>query len=311
MNLLVTGGAGFIGSHVVDALMEAGHRVWIVDDLSSGCLDNVNPAAEFHHLDIRDERVGKLFEAVRFDVVFHLAAQMDLRKSVRDPLFDLQVNINGSVQLLEWCREFGVRRFVFSSTGGAIYGEQDYFPADECHPTRPISPYGVAKLSVERYLYFYYNEYGLNATILRYANVYGPRQNPNGEAGVVAIFAGKMLAGEQPFINGDGLQTRDYIFVGDVARLNVMALGQDGFEIINAGTGIETDVVTLFDLVAHQVGSGFQRMHKPPAAGEQRRSVIDSRYALARIGWQPEVTLNEGLRQTVDYFRTPQRSSSL
>jgi UDP-glucose 4-epimerase len=303
MNILVTGGAGFIGSHVADALIAEGHKIWIIDDLSSGVPDNLPAGAEFLHCDVRDPKVGALIRSCRFDAIYHLAAQMDVRKSVRDPLFDLQVNIGGSVQLLEWCREYGVKRFIFSSTGGAIYGEQDYFPAREDHPTRPVSPYGVAKLSVERYMFFYHTEYGLNATALRYANVYGPRQNPHGEAGVVAIFAGKMLKGEQALVNGDGLQTRDYLFVSDVARLNLLSLSLEGFNILNAGTGVETDVVTLFDELNRLTGSKTRRSHRDAAVGEQRRSSIDASLALRKLNWKPEIGLEEGLAQTVEFFR--------
>lgn len=300
---LVTGGAGFIGSHVAEALLEAGCLVTIVDDLSSGSLDNLPAQAEFHKLDIRSPRVGELIDKKKTDVIFHLAAQIDVRKSVRDPLFDADVNVLGSLRLLEWCKTFGVGKFIFASTGGAIYGEQDYFPAAEDHPCRPVSPYGIAKLTIERYMFFYHYEYGLNATALRYANVYGPRQNPYGEAGVVAIFTEKMLKGEQAYIWGDGLQTRDYIYVGDIARLNRLAMDISGFNIINAGTGIETDVIAIFETIRALTGSSLSRVHRPPAAGEQRRSSIDAGYAQTLLGWKPEVELQEGLKRTVAFFK--------
>jgi UDP-glucose 4-epimerase len=227
MKILVTGGAGFIGSHVVDAYLELGHEVVVVDNLSSGSIENLNPKAKFYKMDIRDSDIEDLFKNEKPDIVNHHAAQMDVRKSVEDPIYDADVNIIGSLNLLQNCIRYGVKKFIFASTGGAIYGEQDYFPADEEHPTRPLSPYGVAKLTVEKYLYFYKEVHGLNYVVLRYANIYGPRQNPHGEAGVVAIFTSKMLKGEQPVINGDGFQTRDYTFVGDVVRANVLALNYD------------------------------------------------------------------------------------
>ena len=240
MKVLVTGGAGFIGSHIVDAYIAAGHHVEIIDNLVTGREQNINPRAVFHRADIRDaEAVARVFGATRFDVVNHHAAQMDVRRSVADPVYDASVNVLGVLTLLEAAMKTGVRRFVFASSGGAIYGEQDVFPADEKHATRPISPYGVAKLTTEQYLFYYEAVYGIESVCLRYANVYGPRQNPEGEAGVVAIFTTKMLKGEQPVVNGDGKQTRDYVFVGDVVRANVLALGLNGFRILNVGTGVE------------------------------------------------------------------------
>ncbi|HZY10966.1 MAG TPA: NAD-dependent epimerase/dehydratase family protein, partial [Bacteroidota bacterium] len=224
MNILVTGGAGFIGSHVADACISSGHSVFIIDDLSMGKREYLNSNAKFLKMDIRDEKVREVFQKEKFDVLIHHAAQMDVRKSVDDPLFDASVNIVGTLNLLENCRSSGVRKFIFASTGGAIYGEQDYFPADETHPVRPCSPYGVSKLSIEKYLNYYHVVYGLNYICLRYANVYGPRQNPHGEAGVVAIFTSKMLSGDQPVINGNGKQTRDYVYVEDVVRANLSAL---------------------------------------------------------------------------------------
>ncbi|HEV8539140.1 MAG TPA: NAD-dependent epimerase/dehydratase family protein [Bacteroidota bacterium] len=303
MNILVTGGAGFIGSHIVDALIDAGHEVVIIDDLSMGRMENVHPKAEFFRLDIRSEKVGELFQKFRFDVVIHEAAQMDVRKSVEDPAFDASVNILGTLNLLENARITGVKKFVFASTGGAIYGEQDYFPADEAHPARPISPYGIAKLSVENYLFYYHEIHGLRYISLRYANVYGPRQNPHGEAGVVAIFTRKLLAGNQPVINGDGKQTRDYVYVGDVVKANLLALTHDPPAIFNVGTGIETDVNSLFSIIRDYTNSQSMENHGPAKKGEQRRSVIDSSSLLKTFGWKPSVSLHDGLQRTVEYFR--------
>jgi len=303
LKILVTGGAGFIGSHFADHLIKAGHSVVVIDNLSSGTTLNLPPEAEFIEIDIRHDKLDEVFRKHQFDAIYHLAAQMDVRYSVKYPLEDLDINIGGSVRLLELCRKFGVKKFVFASTGGAIYGEQDVFPAPESHPMRPISPYGVSKLSVERYMYFYHNEYQINGTVLRFANVFGPRQNPHGEAGVVAIFCSRLLSGEQAFVNGDGLQTRDYVFVRDVARMAVMALPLEGFQTFNIGTGIETDVVTLFDRLNELTGGKMKRLHKDALAGEQRRSSIDSSYATTTLGWKPEVNLVEGLDQTVDFFK--------
>ncbi len=304
MKILVTGGAGFIASHVADACLAAGHGVVIVDDLSMGRVENVNPKARFEQTDIRDEKLGDLFRAEKFDVVIHHAAQMDVRKSVEDPGFDASVNVLGTLNLLENCRKTGVKKFVFASTGGAIYGEQDYFPADEKHPTRPLSPYGISKLAIEKYLFFYGETYGLGHVSLRYGNVYGPRQNPHGEAGVVAIFTQKMLAGAQPVINGDGLQTRDYVYVADVVAANMFALGYAGSGLFNVGTGIETDVVTLFRSLNDLTGAGCRENHGPAKKGEQARSVIDAGLLERTAGWTPSTDIREGLRLTVEYFRS-------
>jgi UDP-glucose 4-epimerase len=304
MRILVTGGAGFIGSHIVDAYLEQGHDVCIVDNLSTGRQQNINHRARFYNADIRDARkMEELFGHEKFDVVNHLAAQMDVRRSVADPVFDASVNVLGVLTLLECCIHAGVARMIFSSTGGAIYGEQDYFPADEAHPTRPISPYGVAKLTTENYLFYYRVVHGLQSVVLRYANVYGPRQNPEGEAGVVAIFVNKMLKGEQPVINGDGTQTRDYVYVGDVVNANVLALGMEGSGVFNVGTGIESDVNTLFRHLIRFTGSKCTEHHGEAKLGEQLRSVLSCDKIRESLGWKPAVHLEEGLRRTVEYFR--------
>jgi len=308
MNILVTGGAGFIGSHVVDSYIELGHNVIVVDNLSTGSLENLNPKAKFYQLDIRDDRIEEIFKNEKINIVNHHAAQMDVRKSVEDPIYDADVNIIGSLKLLQFSIKYGVKKFIFASTGGAIYGEQDYFPADEEHPTRPLSPYGVAKLTVEKYLFFYKEVHGLNYVVLRYANIYGPRQNPHGEAGVVAIFTSKMLKGEQPIINGDGLQTRDYTYVGDVVRANVLALNYDKSDVFNIGTGIETDVNTLFHKLKNLTKANCDEVHGPPKPGEQRRSVISYDKIYKTLGWKPEISLDEGLRLTVEFFKNKFKS---
>lgn len=303
MRVLVSGGAGFIGSHVAEALIAAGHAVTIIDDLSMGRLENVPPRAELVQEDIRSERVRALFEKHKFDAVMHHAAQMDVRKSVDDPMFDASVNIVGSLNLLESCIRTGVRQFIFASTGGAIYGEQETFPATETHPTFPLSPYGVAKLAVEKYLHVYHAAYGLKYVSLRYANVYGPRQSPHGEAGVVAIFTDKMLAGGEPVINGDGTQTRDYVYVGDVVNSNLRALDYQHCGIFNVGTGIETDVNVLFRHLRELSGSRCGESHVEAKKGEQKRSVISSALIRERLGWMSSMELRDGLRETVASFK--------
>jgi len=291
---------------VVDACIANGHSVTIIDDLSMGRIENVNPKAKFVKMDIRDEKVRDVFHQEKFDVVIHQAAQMDVRKSVDDPLFDASVNILGTINLLENCLRYNVRKIIIASTGGAIYGDQDYFPADEKHPLRPVSPYGISKLAIEKYLHYYREVHGLRYVSLRYANVYGPRQNPHGEAGIVAIFTGKMLSGDQPIINGDGNQTRDYVFVDDVVKANLLALKYNDSGIFNIGTGIETDVNQLFAQLRELTEAKCKEVHGPPKKGEQQRSVLDYSYAKKVFGWEPSISLREGLRRTVEYFRNHQ-----
>jgi UDP-glucose 4-epimerase len=300
--ICVTGGAGFIGSHVADALLAAGHRVIILDDLSSGRKENVPDGAELHVVDIRSREAAELVADEGAEVLVHHAAQMDVRRSVADPAFDASVNVVGTLNLLEAGRRAGLRRVVFASTGGAIYGEQERYPADERHPTRPLSPYGAAKLAVERYLYFYHAEYGFDATCLRYANVYGPRQSPHGEAGVVAIFLDRLLTGREAVINGDGLQTRDYVYVADVVDANLAVLRQSGFHVYNVGTARETTVVDLFHLLATSIGSSRAPAFGPPKAGEQRRSCISADRIRGELGVAVATPLEEGVARTARWF---------
>jgi len=302
LKILVTGGAGFIASHIADALVNEGHNVFIVDNLSTGFRRNINPKAAFIEADIRDEALKAVFEKENFDVVIHHAAQMDVRRSVADPSYDANVNILGTINLLQNCVRTKVKKFMFASTGGAVYGDQKYFPADENHPTNPLSPYGISKLSVEKYLFFYKAQYDLNYTILRYANIYGPRQNPFGEAGVVAIFSTRLLHGEQPVINGTGEQTRDYVYVGDVVKANLLALNDTRSDIYNIGTAKETNVNEIFNLLNSIIGNGQHEKHGPPAAGEQMRSVITSDKLYKTFNWKPSTTLREGLENTVSFF---------
>lgn len=301
MNILVTGGAGFIASHISDAFIEEGHNVIIIDNLITGKLENVNPRAKFYQKDIRDD-LSEIFSKEKIDVVNHHAAQMDVRKSVEDPIFDADNNIIGSINLLQNCVKYNVKKFMFASTGGAIYGEQDYFPADENHNCQPCSPYGIAKLAIEKYLYFYKITYGIQYNILRYANIYGMRQNPHGEAGVVAIFINKILNNEQPIINGDGLQTRDYVFIKDVVKANLLNLYYDKSDIFNVGTGIETNVNEIFQIINKELGNKVNEVHGPTKPGEQLRSVITSEKMFKVFGWKPDTKLDEGLKETVRYF---------
>ncbi|HZP42205.1 MAG TPA: SDR family oxidoreductase [Candidatus Binatia bacterium] len=303
MKILVTGGAGFIGSHVVDAYLDAGHEVIVVDDLSTGHRENLNPRARFVQLDITDPKVVELIRDERPAALNLHAAQMDVRRSVADPLFDARVNVLGTINLFEAARKANVRRILFVSSGGAVYGEQERFPAAEDHPTNPLSPYGVSKRAGELYASFYQAEYQIPFVALRYANVYGPRQDPHGEAGVVAIFSGRMLRGEAVTINGDGRQTRDYVFVGDVVRANLLALESRATGPFNIGTGKETDVNELARLLLDAAGSRSEVRHGPAKPGEQRRSVVDHGRAERELGWRPEVPLADGLRRTVDWFR--------
>lgn len=303
MRILVTGGAGFIASHIVDAYIEAGHEVIIIDNLSTGQRKNINKNTRFYQLDVRSTELRWIFDREKPDVVNHHAAQMDVRKSVEDPVFDANINIIGMLNLFELAVEFDVKKLVFSSTGGAVYGEQEQFPAPETHPCRPLSPYGISKFATEKYLEYYRQIHALPYVALRYANVYGPRQNPEGEAGVVAIFCRRFLQNEPAIINGDGKQTRDFVFVQDVVQANLKALDYNQSDIFNIGTGMETDVNTLFRELRQIAGSSQPEQYAPAKSGEQLRSVIDSSKAKEILGWEPQVTLAEGLRQTYEFFK--------
>jgi UDP-glucose 4-epimerase len=303
MKILVTGGAGFIGGHVADAYLAAGHDVVVIDDLSTGRSSNLNPKARFHQVDIRSDEVAEILAREKPQVLNHHAAQMDVRRSVADPVFDAQVNLVGLLNLLEHGRRNGLQRVIFASSGGTVYGDQDHYPGLETDRTDPVSPYGVAKLATEKYLHFYRLTYGISYVALRYANVYGPRQNPHGEAGVVAIFTLKLLHGEKPVINGDGKQSRDYVFIEDVVRANLLALDCEYSGCLNIGTGIETDVNQLFHMLRDLTGSDAAEHHAAAKPGEQARSVLDPKLAAEKLGWRPHSDLRDGLRITVESFR--------
>jgi len=304
MKIAVTGGAGFIASHIADAYLSLGHEVVIIDNLSTGKRENIPANARFIEMDVNDSGIPELFMEEKFDIVNHHAAQMDVRVSVQDPTYDARINILGGINIYESALRSGVKKIIFASSGGTVYGEQEYFPADERHPTKPISPYGIAKLSNEQYLYYYAHVHGLPSVAFRYANIYGPRQNPHGEAGVIAIFAQKLLKGEQPVINGDGLQTRDYVFVGDVVAANILALQPQMIGAYNIGTGIETDVNTLFGHLRDLSQSTCEEQHAPAKQGEQMRSVLSHERIFASFGWTPKMDIVEGLSKTVDSFRS-------
>jgi UDP-glucose 4-epimerase len=301
--ILVTGGAGFIASHVAHRLVASGHDVAVVDNLSMGKRENVPAAAQFFPYDIKSPEVSELIRTWRPQVIVHHAAQMSVQVSVGDPVFDAQENILGSLNLFQAAAAAKVEKVIFASTGGAIYGDDAPLPAREEDRTRPEAPYGIAKLAVEHYLHFYQREHGIIPIALRYANVYGPRQNGMGEAGVVAIFIEKFLAGQQGRINGDGLQTRDFVFVEDIVAANLLALDYPRTGAFNIGTGTETDILTVYLKLQELMGSPLGPEHGPAKPGEQRRSVLDSTLAQRELGWQPRVSLSDGLAQTIAAFR--------
>jgi UDP-glucose 4-epimerase len=304
VKILVTGGAGFIGSHVVDTFLTAGHEVAVVDNLTTGDARWINPRARFHETDLRSARLAHVFETERPEVVAHLAAQASVSRSVTDPAFDASVNIGGGVGLLECCRRYGVRRVIYSSSGGAGYGDTDVIPTPESHPTLPISPYGITKVAMEQYVNAWGGIYGISGISLRYANIYGPRQNPQGEAGVIAIFCHRLLTGQIPMINGDGEQTRDYTYVEDVAAANLRALEHP--EVtgpVNISTGVETSVNDLYRGLVEAAGSKVAAQHAPARPGEQRRSCLSPALAGRVLGWRPAVSLGDGLRRTFAFFQ--------
>jgi UDP-glucose 4-epimerase len=304
VKILVTGGAGFIGSHIVDAFLSAGHTVSVVDDLSTGFRHNLASGVPLHVVDIRDHRLNEVFETERPDVVCHQAARANVRESFEKPLLYADVNVIGSLNLLECCRRFGVRKVLYASTGGAVYGPPERLPVSEDHPVNPLDPYGASKHHVEHYLHLYEKNYGLTFSSLRYPNVYGPRQNPFGEAGVVAIFTRQMLDKKQPVINGSGEQERDFVNVTDIARANLLALDRGDGEILNIGSGLATSVNTIYSTLADLTGYPEKAVYAPAKSGEVFRIYLNADRAGRILGWTPRVGLVEGLRATVEYFKT-------
>ena len=304
MKILVTGGAGFIGSHVADRLLADGHTVDVVDNLSTGRRERVNAAARLFVCDLRSARLDGAFAAARPEAIVHLAAQAAVPRSVADPRFDASVNVLGTLAVLDAARRVAVRRVVYISTGGAVYGDTDVLPTPEDHPTRPASPYGVSKLAGERYLECWAGLTGTPTLTLRLANIYGPRQDPQGEAGVVAIFTARLLGGAECVVNGDGEQTRDYVYVEDVADAAARALANpDATGVVNIGTGVATSVNDLYRRLARQVGVTRPARHAPARPGEQRKSLLDAARAKALLGWTATTSLDAGLAKTVAYFR--------
>jgi UDP-glucose 4-epimerase len=305
MRILVTGGAGFIGSHVTDVMVAAGHEVIVVDNLSTGKRANLNPqVAAFYELDLLDEAaVERVFAEQRPHAVSHQAALVNVRESVVEPVRYATVNLIGSINLLEAARRHGCQRIVYASTGGACYGEPQFLPVTEDHPINPLDPYGASKHAVEHYLYLYQHNYGLAFTVLRYPNVYGPRQDPLGEAGVIAIFTGAMLAGRGVTINGDGEQVRDFVYVGDIARGSLLALQAPGSGIYNLGSGVGSSVNTIFAELKAATGYSLAPHYGPAKLGEVQRTYLDASLARQALGWEPLVSLRDGLRLTADSFR--------
>ena len=303
MKILISGGAGFVGSHLVDRLIKDGHRVVVIDNLSTGEKENLNPKAKFYKIDICSPKISQIFKKEKPEMVFHLAAQIDVRKSVENPIESAKVNILGSLNILENCQKFKIKKIIFTSTGGAIYGEAEIIPTPEDYPANPLSPYGIEKLTIEKYLDYYWKIFKIPYISLRLANVYGPRQNSKGEAGVIAIFCDKMLCGKQPIIYGNGKKTRDFVFVDDVAEANILAMKSKKSGIFNIGTGKETDINTIFEKIKKLIGVKCKKIHAPAQLGEQKRSCLDYQKAKKELSWRPKYSLENGLRETINYFK--------
>ena len=302
--VLVTGGAGFIGSHLADRLVEKGNKVAVIDDLSTGKKSNLNKRAAFYKVDVGGPKVSQIFKKERPDVVFHFAAHIEARESVKNPVFDAKANILTTLNLLENCRRFKVKKIIFASSGGEIYGRAKEIPTSETYLPAPLSPYGVAKLAVEGYLYSYSKVHNLPFAALRFGNIYGPRQNPYGEAGVVAIFTNKMLKGEQPFIHGDGRQTKDYLFIDDAIRAVVLVLEKGFNGIVNIGTGKETSVMGIFKKIKRLTGSKVKEKHVPfPSIGFDR-GCLSIKKAKKELDWEPKIGFEEGIEKTVEWFKS-------
>lgn len=303
MNILVTGGAGFIGSHVVDLLLKKGQRVFVIDNLKNGSIENVNPKAIYFRFDITSAAIESLFRSHHFDAVIHLAAHIDARASLKKPLYDAKINIIGSLNILELCRKHGVKRFLYASSV-AVYGTPQYLPIDEKHPIRPVNNYGISKQVVEHYLDVYHQLYGIEYIAFRYSNVYGPRQGSHGEAGVISTFISRILQGKSIIINGDGRQTRDFIYVGDIAKAVVSGLrGKPKRHIMNLSTGKEYSVNQLIAAMARQLNMQPKSKHAPANPGEVLRCRIDNTVAMTQLKWAPSTDLEEGLKKTIQFFK--------
>jgi UDP-glucose 4-epimerase len=303
MRMLVTGGAGFVGSHVVEAYLAAGHDVQVVDNLATGRRANVAVGARLHEVDIHGRELEAIFETFRPEIVNHHAAQASVKLSTGDPVHDLEVNGGGTARIAQLCANQGVRKLIYSSSGGTVYGNPERLPIDETHPLAPVSPYGLSKLVGELYIGLAHRSAGLDFTILRYSNAYGPRQDPHGEAGVVAIFTGKMLAGEQCVIDGDGEQRKDYVYVGDIARANVLALDRGSGGTFNIGTGEGTSVNAIFQSLRAATGSTVEPRHGPPRPGDVRDFWLDASLAARDLGWRAETSFESGIALTVASYR--------
>ena len=303
MKILVTGGAGFIGSNLVDKLIELGHQVVIIDDLSSGKKEYINPQAKFYQMDIAAPKVSEIFAIQKFDYVFHLAAQIEVAKSVLDPALDNRVNVLGGLNILDNCYKNKVQKIIFTSSGGALYGEAEVIPTPEDYPTNPLSPYGIHKLTFEKYLNYYYKVYGQPYTVLRFANVYGPRQYKGGEAGVVSIFIDKAVNGRESIIYGDGLQTRDYVYVADVVAALIKAMAVDYVGALNISTGVEKNLLDITAAIGVALGKNMAVKYAAAKLGEQRRSCLDNKKAAEILDWQPQMVLEDGIKATITWSK--------
>jgi len=304
MKILVTGGAGFIGSNIVDLYISLGHNVVVVDNLCSGKKENLNPKAKFYETDIRDfDALKKIFEKENFEIINHHAAQMDVSRSVKEPIYDADVNIKGGINILELMVSFKVKKIIYSSTGGAVYGEPEYLPCDEAHPIKPICHYGLSKYVFEEYIRLYERLYGIDYTILRYPNVFGPRQNPHGEAGVNAIFILKMLKNETPVIYGDGLCLRDYLYVEDVASANALVLDKASKKIYNLGTGVGTSVNEIFEKVSKEFNFKNPPVYKELRKGEILKTYLKSEKIKKELNWQSKHSFEQGIHKTIEWFK--------
>lgn len=303
MKIIVTGGCGFIGSHLVDKLVELGYSVSVIDNLSTGKIENLNKNAKFYNIDIRDRKIEKIFLSEKPEIIFHLAAQINLRKSTIEPILDTEINVVGSINVIEnFLKLKNRKKFIFASTGGAIYGNTKILPTPETIEPFPLSPYGISKLTIEKYLYYLWQLKKLKFVALRYGNVYGPRQNPFAEAGVIAIFSMKMLRKEKCIIFGDGKQTRDFIYIDDVIRANISFMKKELTGIFNVGTEIETSVNEIFDLIKKNIDGKAEKIYKKEKEGEVKRSCLSIKKIKKYLGWKPEISLEEGIKKTIQSF---------